>query len=193
MGYSSSNWVINMGSEIIFVMLVFAQMLILPIFTRTRLLDSSRFKAIRLLKKELQSLESSLYWNQPVRTLIELFFELALITAIRVKTYETGNSSDMALTYSAVGVLCFLVALNYAIAYIAIEHKGQFKHSEVIKRFGTLYEDIDVSVPGSYYNVPIFMLCRMMVVIVIIFLQDFVHFQLAIVTWITLAQAVFAL
>jgi len=187
MGYSSSNWVINMGSAIVFAFILVGQFMILPCFTRTKLLDSSRFKVFRTLKGKLTEMEKNLYWNESIRFVIELFFELALICAIRVKTNEINFRSERILTRSAQVMLALLVAFNYFVAYISVEHKRRWKLEEVTSRFGTLYEDINPSVDGSYYNLSIFLFGRLLFVATLVFLQDYVYFQLACVTWISLA------
>lgn len=124
--------------------------------------------------------------------MIELFFELTLICAIRVKTNETDTRSEKILTRSAQVMLGLLVLFNWFVAYISVEHKRRWKLEEVASRFGTLYEDINPSVPGSYYNMSIFLLGRLVFVGALVFLQDYPYFQLAIVTWISLAQSIFA-
>lgn len=192
MSYSSSNWVMNMGSATIFAIIIIGQFFILPCFTRTRLLDCTRFKVLRNLKSKLIDMEQGLYWNEPMRFIIELYFELALICAIRVKTNETSTRSEKILTHSAQAMLALLVVFNYFVAHITVEHKRRWKQHEIASRFGTLYDDFNPSVPGSYYNMSIFLLGRLLFVGALIFLQDYVYFQLAIVTWISLAQCCFA-
>jgi hypothetical protein len=58
MSYASSNWVINMGSATIFAMILIGQYMILPCFTRTRLLDLCQIKVCRTLKGKLTAMEN---------------------------------------------------------------------------------------------------------------------------------------
>ena len=59
MGYNTSNWVVNMGSNSLFLGIILAQMIVLPLL-RGFLFALRCQRKIRLKIKEI---ESTLYWN----------------------------------------------------------------------------------------------------------------------------------
>jgi hypothetical protein len=61
MGYQSSNWVVNLGSAIIFIVTMFVLKIVLPIFTLTRILHCRR--SCRKLKGKMKDIQQGLHWN----------------------------------------------------------------------------------------------------------------------------------
>jgi len=121
MGFKTSNWVVNLGSATVFFFWMIALMIILPVFTKTALLD--RCRPGRRLKSTLRRTEQSLRWNQMMRFFIEMSFELSLVCAIRVKTYEKFSKNERFFTYSAVTILVALVAFTYLISIFLVDNR----------------------------------------------------------------------
>jgi hypothetical protein len=75
------------------------------------------------LRKFLTGLEKSLYWNACLRLIKEMYFELFLIAVIRLKTYETDNKYEQAMTSLAFCGCVFLGLYAITISAIIYQHK----------------------------------------------------------------------
>jgi hypothetical protein len=108
MGYKTSNWVVNMGSAQYFLAIMLVQLITIP-----ALLACWRCSYCPRIKQKLQKTKQELMWNGFIRFFIEIYFELSLICAIRIKTFETDTVYERVFTYSACAVLAGLVLFNY--------------------------------------------------------------------------------
>jgi membrane protein YdbS with pleckstrin-like domain len=119
-----------------------------------------------------------------IRLFLELSFELTLICALRAYTYDNDTGYEKAFTYSAIIVLVALVLFTYAIALLIVNNRpylakrGKFKkeREELERKYGTVWEDIDVHKRIGVMSTPYFMMSRFFFVMALIFYQDVVIF-----------------
>jgi hypothetical protein len=148
MGYKTSNWVVNMGSSQFFLAFMVVQFLTTPL-----ILACWKCDRCLCIKNKLQESRESMKWNGFIRFFIEIYFELCLICVIRIKTFETDTRYEEAFTYSACAVLACLVLFNYLIA---------------------LWEGLNKNNRLGFFSVPIFLVCRLFFVYVLVFYQEWV-------------------
>jgi hypothetical protein len=146
MGYSTSNWIINFGSAIIIFFLMIGLMLLMFIFTRTSLFGYEGFTEIIKRKKrhnaplnfkerfveKVMNNQNIFYWNPPLRFFIVVFFDLFLITFMRIKTFEMNDVFESLLTLSALAVFLGLILFVWKVARIQI-HKRRSAYTMNIK------------------------------------------------------------
>jgi hypothetical protein len=61
----------------------------------------------------MQKMRQALMWNGFIRFFIEAYFELVLLCAIRLKTFETDTRYEEFFTFSACAVFGGLIVFNY--------------------------------------------------------------------------------
>jgi hypothetical protein len=109
-------------------------------------------------------------WNGFIRFFIEFYFELVLLCAIRIKTFEVDNVYEKFFTYSACATLGALVLFNYLIAVFLAGHRGGALKGELEEKYGTLWEGLDARNRLGFFSVPFFLVCRLFFVCVLVFL-----------------------
>jgi len=169
MGYKTSNWVVNMGSSQFFLAFMVVQFLTTPLIVAC-------WKCDRCLciKNKLQESRESMKWNGFIRFFIEIYFELCLICVIRIKTFETDTRYEEAFTYSACAVLACLVLFNYLITLYLAGHRRDAGKKRFDDKYGTLWEGLNTNNRVGFFSVPIFLVCRLFFVYVLVFYQEWV-------------------
>lgn len=190
MGYTQSDLLINLGSAVVFIGIQIALMMLLPLFTRTRIL-SRRHRQTRRLKRKLKKIEQALYWNDNIRFVIELYFELALIAAIRVFTNETDTTYELVVTILAKLLIAFLAFFFFVVMNIAFMYKSKVRRELYEEVYGTVFEDLEQRKTGSFLNTVIFIAGRVYYVLVIVTLQKNPWLQVSLICLLSLWQALY--
>jgi hypothetical protein len=99
-----------------------------------------------------------------------MYFELFLIAVIRLKTYETDNKYEKAMTSLAFCGCVFLGLYAITISAIIYRHKDHADDENVQARYGTLFEELNTSKKTSLLFTPMFLAGRILFVSVIMFL-----------------------
>lgn len=76
--------------------------------------------------------ENIFYWNPPLRFFIVVFFDLFLITFMRLKTFEMNDVFESLLTLSALAVFLGLILFGWKVARIQI-HKRRSAYNKNVK------------------------------------------------------------
>lgn len=185
MGYETTNLLLNFQSAIVFIVLQIGTMALLPIFTRTWLLDC-KYRKVRAFKRKLRKFEKGFYWNDNIRFIIEMYFELMLISMIRSFTREMDTTYEIIITALSIALLLGMLFFFLANLNISLMYKSRANVEEVEESVGTVFEDLDLRNSMSYLNTPLFLSGRIVFVFVLIFMQRMPWAQLMIICWLSL-------
>jgi hypothetical protein len=165
-------------------------MIVLPIFTRTWLLDCI-YPSVRAVKAKLVDMEKGYYWNDNIRLLIEMYFELMLVSLIRVYTREDDVKYEIFITVLSITTAVAMLAFFFKSLDIALSYKSMTKHEEIEETVGTIFEDLDERISLNYLFTPIFLLGRICFCYVLIFMQERPWLQVMLITWLSLWVTIF--
>jgi uncharacterized membrane protein len=171
-------------------MLQFGLMLVLPIFTKTWLLDC-KWRRVRRFKRTLQGFEKGFYWNDNIRFILEMYFEVFLISMIRCFTREQDTKYEIAVTILAAVIAVGMVLFFLAVLNIALTYKSQTHNEEVEEKYGSIFEDLAHKRSFTYIYNPLFCYGRIYFVLVLIFMQKKPWAQVMLITWYSLFMTMF--
>jgi len=169
LGYSNSNPIVSLSSGIIPIGTLLGLFLGYPIMAC--LLGYTRFTKAR---QKFKSKFDKLKWNPPIRLVIEMHFELVLICAIRIVTFENDTTYEKAVTYGALAFFILLCLFSLYILDLSLFYKKRPHWAE--GTYDTIYDDLDPTRPLFFLVNPIFLMGRIYFVIVIMWMQSLPSF-----------------
>ena len=126
MGYESSNPLLNLSSTIIPIFSLIGAMILVPILSWSNLIRCSS------IHTRLDTLNKSLYWNQGLRLVKELYLDLLLISIIRLRTHEFNTNYETAMSIIAICSSVLLLLFPLATVLIIYQYRDQTDNEVVI-------------------------------------------------------------
>lgn len=152
---------------------------------------SCRWDWAAACKLRFTKMNRELYWNPLLRLVIEMYFELLIICGIRMKIGSNLNAYETSLTVFSWISGAALLAFAGVVLWLVLRFREKMDDDEIEEKYGTLFEDLDLSKDGSSFNIPVFIAVRVAFVLVLILLQPYPGIQVVLVTYIALAQTAF--
>ena len=163
----------------------------IPILICVLLLGCKLFwhRVPRLIKKQVYSIKYMIFFNAPIRTLMEMFYPLmcqSLVTLLNPRDYPDSTVFSSIVLVSVLTGLCIFV-LNFL-----TKNHNLVEDRDYQKRFGAFYTNIEIyNKPMAAYYSFIFLAHRLLMAITItcmgklLVLQVFLmtHFNLALLSW----------
>ena len=165
-GYDSSNVILNSTMSLLIILLVFV-IALLVIITR---LACSRFDCV---KKCLDYIWRTLFWNFIIRTVLETFLEVTLVLMIKMYAINADSWFEAAGSIFAITILA-LLTLFYVLLPLFLHCKKKVLKRRVFRsKYGTLIQDLKTNEKAAHFYLTMFMFRRQMLAIVIVFLAKY--------------------
>ncbi|CDW90923.1 fu domain containing protein [Stylonychia lemnae] len=111
--------------------------------------------------KVLENLLKGFFFNAPLRTFIELYFELALIILINTKFIKFSNSSQMIASTTLFFIGSFSITLPFLLMTLIYQNRKNIEKRKWKHSLGILTEDLNNETILQLYYYPIFIYQRL--------------------------------